>query len=164
MAYTPQLNGRVKRKHRHLLDTVRALRSHANLPIRFCEHGILTATYLINKMPVNVLDRTLPFEKLHVKMRDGIQAMNAELKALEKNETWSLATLPPGHKPISSKWVYKTKYKPTGLVKRLKAKLVVRGFNQKEGLDDKDTFSPVTKLATMRVLIALATAKEWPLH
>nr|GEY10403.1 retrovirus-related Pol polyprotein from transposon TNT 1-94 [Tanacetum cinerariifolium] len=93
-----------------------------------------------------------------------IKAINDELAALKKNETQTLTTLPPGHKPITSKWVYKIKYLPTGIMDKLKAKLVVRGFNQKEGIDYKHTFSPVAKLATMRVLVALATAKELPLH
>ncbi|GKB26563.1 retrovirus-related pol polyprotein from transposon TNT 1-94 [Tanacetum coccineum] len=87
-----------------------------------------------------------------------IQAMNAELTTLEKNITWSLATLPSGNKPITSKWVFKTKYNPHDTVERLKARLVVRGFNQQEGLDYKHTFLPVAKLETVRVLIALATA------
>nr|GEZ61604.1 hypothetical protein [Tanacetum cinerariifolium]GEZ62660.1 hypothetical protein [Tanacetum cinerariifolium] len=93
-----------------------------------------------------------------------VKAMEAELAALERNETWIVTELPPGHKPITFKWVYKTEYKPTGVVDRLKARLEVKGFNQKEGLDYKHTFYPVAKLATVRVLIALATAKQWPLH
>nr|GEV20505.1 hypothetical protein [Tanacetum cinerariifolium] len=68
MAYTPQHNGRVERKHMHLLDTERAIRSHANLPIRFWGDCILTATYLSNKMPVKALDWKSPFEKLHGKL------------------------------------------------------------------------------------------------
>lgn len=63
-----------------------------------------------------------------------------------------------------SKWVYKTKFKQDSTVERLKARLVIRGIHQKEGRDYKLTFSPVAKLAMIRVLIALATAKEWPLH
>nr|GEY45554.1 hypothetical protein [Tanacetum cinerariifolium] len=93
-----------------------------------------------------------------------VEAMNKELKAMEKNNTWTLTELPSGHKAITSKWVYKTNFKPTGIIERLKARLVVRGFNQKEGLNYKHTFSPVAKLSTIRVLIAIATAKEWPLH
>ncbi|GJR20812.1 retrovirus-related pol polyprotein from transposon TNT 1-94 [Tanacetum coccineum] len=65
MAYTSQPIGRVERKHRHLLDTARALRSHANFPIRFWGDCILAATYLINKMPVKILDWRSPFEKLY---------------------------------------------------------------------------------------------------
>ncbi|GJY74052.1 retrovirus-related pol polyprotein from transposon TNT 1-94 [Tanacetum coccineum] len=93
-----------------------------------------------------------------------VQAMNTELEALEKNNTWSLSNLPPGHKPITYKWVYKTKFNPDGGVERLKARLVVRGFNRQEGVDYKHTFSPVSKLARVRVLIAIATAKQWPLQ
>ncbi|GJX71996.1 retrovirus-related pol polyprotein from transposon TNT 1-94, partial [Tanacetum coccineum] len=60
--------------------------------------------------------------------------------------------------------VFKTKYNPDGLVERKKTRLVVSGFNQQEGLYYKHTFSPVAKLATFRVIIALAIAKQWPLH
>nr|GEY20070.1 hypothetical protein [Tanacetum cinerariifolium] len=93
-----------------------------------------------------------------------IKAMNVELATLEKNEKWILTTLPPCHKAITSKWVYKNKYLPAGIVDKLKARLVVNGFNRKEGLDYKHTFSPVAKLATVRVLVSLATVKECPLH
>nr|GEU33498.1 retrovirus-related Pol polyprotein from transposon TNT 1-94 [Tanacetum cinerariifolium] len=93
-----------------------------------------------------------------------IEAMNKELVDLESNITWTLTSLPSGHIHISSKWVYKTKYHPDGSEERKKARLVVRGFNQKEGLDYKHTFSPVAKLAIVRVLVALAAAKQWPLH
>ncbi|GJW70280.1 retrovirus-related pol polyprotein from transposon RE1 [Tanacetum coccineum] len=93
-----------------------------------------------------------------------VEAMDKELEALERNNTWELTTLPAGHKPITFKWVYKIKYNPDATIERLKARLVVRGFNQKEGQDYKHTFSPVAKLAIVRVLIALATAKEWDLH
>nr|GEU39674.1 retrovirus-related Pol polyprotein from transposon TNT 1-94 [Tanacetum cinerariifolium] len=93
-----------------------------------------------------------------------VEAMEKELKALEINDTWQLTELPEGHKAISSKWVYKIKYFPNRKVERYKARLVIRGFDQKEGVDSKHTFSPVAKAATVRVLIAIATAKGWPIH
>ncbi|GKC39641.1 retrovirus-related pol polyprotein from transposon TNT 1-94 [Tanacetum coccineum] len=92
------------------------------------------------------------------------KAIDKEVADLKSNKTWTLTSLPFSHKPITSKWVYKTKYNFDGPVERKKARLVVRGFNQQEGLDYKRTFSLVTKLATVRVLIALATAKQWSLH
>nr|GEV60494.1 hypothetical protein [Tanacetum cinerariifolium] len=102
--------------------------------------------------------------KQAIQHKGWVKAMEAELAALERNETWTVTELPPGHKPITFKWVYKIEYKPTNVVDRLKARLVVKGFNQKEGLDYTPTFYPVAKLATVRVLIALATAKQWPLR
>nr|GEU50924.1 hypothetical protein [Tanacetum cinerariifolium] len=77
-----------------------------------------------------------------------VEAMEKELKTLEINNTWQLTELPEGHKAISSKWVYKIKYFPNGKVERYKARLVIRGFDQKEGVDYKHTFSPVAKTAT----------------
>jgi len=95
---------------------------------------------------------------------EWVMAMDQELQALEANQTWFLTTLPPGQKALSSKWVYKTKYRPDGSVERHKARLVIRGFEQVKDKDYKHTFSPVAKLTSVRVFIALATVKSWPLY
>ena len=91
-------------------------------------------------------------------------AMERELNALQKNDTWVLTTLPPGKKALSSKWVYKTKYKADGSIERHKARLVIRGFAQVKDKDYKHTFSPIAKITTVRVLIGLAAAMNWDLH
>ena len=88
-------------------------------------------------------------------------AMQQELTALEQNHTWVLTSLPPSKRALTSKWVYKTKYKPDGSIERHKALLVIRGFEQIKDKDYKHTFSPVAKLTTVRIFIAMATAKAW---
>ncbi|KAJ0532312.1 putative RNA-directed DNA polymerase [Helianthus annuus] len=93
-----------------------------------------------------------------------VEAMNKEMEALFRNNTWVLADLPQGRKAIGCKWVYRVKYKSNGEVERFKARLVAKGFNQREGLDFGETFSPVVKMVTVRTVITLAVFFEWPLY
>ena len=87
--------------------------------------------------------------------------MAAEISALEANHTWTLTTLPPHKKTIGCKWLYKVKYKSDGTVERYKAKLVAKGFTQKEGLDYIKTFSHVAKLVTIKCLLVVAAVQGW---
>ncbi|KAK2459095.1 putative mitochondrial protein [Trifolium repens] len=92
------------------------------------------------------------------------KAMQAELLALEKTGTWFLVDKPLHVKPIGCRWVYKVKHHANGTVERYKARLVAKGYNQIEGLDYFDTYSPVAKLTTVRLVIALASIHHWFLH
>ena len=92
------------------------------------------------------------------------KAMEAEILALEENGTWILVDLPPNATPIGSKWVYKIKCHADGSIERYKARLVAKGYTQTEGVDYFDTFSPVAKMTTIRLLLAVASINHWHLH
>ena len=79
--------------------------------------------------------------------------MQEELYALTNNNTWTMIPLPPSHRPINCKWIFKIKYNYDGTVERYKAQLVVKGFTQHEGIDYKETFASVAKLITVLYLL-----------
>nr|XP_016458147.1 PREDICTED: uncharacterized protein LOC107781862 [Nicotiana tabacum] len=90
-------------------------------------------------------------------------AMKKEFETLEANGTWEIVQLPLGKKPIDCKWVYKVKYKADGTIKRYKARLVLRGDTQVEGIDFHETFSPVVKMSIVKTLIVVKVKNKWPL-
>jgi hypothetical protein len=92
------------------------------------------------------------------------QAMIEELSAIEKNQTWEMVVLPAGKKAIAVKWVFKLKLNPDGSVAKYKARLVARGFLQREGLDYSEVYSPVARIETVRLVVALANARNWPMY
>ncbi|KAK0586824.1 hypothetical protein LWI29_012854 [Acer saccharum] len=86
------------------------------------------------------------------------------LISMKYNKVWELVPLPEGAKPIGCKWIFKTKRDSKGNVERYKARLVAKGFTQKEGIDFKETFSPVSMKDYFRTIMALVAHFDLELH
>jgi len=90
--------------------------------------------------------------------------MNLEHQALLRNETWHLVPRPKGKNIISCKWVYKVKRESEGSIDRYKARLVAKGYKQRYGIDYEDTFSPMVKAVTIRLILSLTMSNDWCLR
>ncbi|XP_070029692.1 uncharacterized protein [Nicotiana sylvestris] len=92
------------------------------------------------------------------------EVVNSEIESILSNHTWELVDLPSGNKTLGSKWISKKKIKDDGTIDKYKARLVVKGFRQREGLDYFDTYSSVTRITSIRMLIALAALYGLQIH
>ncbi|GAU50018.1 hypothetical protein TSUD_331710 [Trifolium subterraneum] len=142
--YTPQQNGSAERRNRTIMNMVRCMIRGKHLPKELWGEA------------VNFEDA--------VKDEKWLNAMNEEIESIERNNTWELVDLPHGKKAIGVKWVYKVKLNPKGEITTHKARLVVKGFLQKEGIDFNEVFAPVARMETIRLVTALAHHNNWLMH
>ena len=87
-----------------------------------------------------------------------------ELRSIHKHQTWTLVPKPADKKIIAVKWIYRTKYNADGTVNKLKARLVAKGFIQQARVNYGDTFAPLARLDTIKLLLAVATQQNWLVH
>ena len=92
------------------------------------------------------------------------RAMDEEYSSLMKNHTWDLCPLLKGRKLVRCRWVYRTKYAADGSIDRYKARLVAKGFSQVEGIDYSETFAPVAKMNSIRLVLSLAASQGWTVY
>lgn len=89
-----------------------------------------------------------------------VAAMQTEMDALHHLETWTLVPRPSDRTIVKCRWVYAVKRTITGLVERYRARLVAKGFSQKAGVDFDETFSPVVKYDSLRIILSIAAAEN----
>lgn len=132
------------------------LRLKRNVPPRRLSYKVQRQDIYINEPKTweDILD--LPKREREL----WIEAACEEIKSFNQHQVWELADLPPGKNLLSSKWVFKAKLNSEGQVDTYKARLVARGFSQKYGEDYDETFAPVVKHETIRVLLALAAQRK----
>ncbi|RVW49668.1 Retrovirus-related Pol polyprotein from transposon TNT 1-94 [Vitis vinifera] len=92
------------------------------------------------------------------------EAINDEMDSIMSNQTWELVNLPPGSKPIGCKWVFRRKYHTDGMIQTFKARLVAKGFKQREGIDYFDTYAPVARTTSIRILFVLTSIHNLFVH
>lgn len=90
--------------------------------------------------------------------------MQEEWAAIQKNNTWELVEAPTDQKIIGLKWIFKTKYRADGEIQKYKARIVAKGYSQEQGVDYDEVFSPVARIETVRMLLALAAHRRWKVY
>lgn len=96
-----------------------------------------------------------------IKGNEWRRAMAIEMEAVERNGTWELTELPQDRKAIDLKWIYKIKRDANGNIVKHKARIVAKGYVQKQGVDLDEVYAPVTRIEIIRLLLALSAKENW---
>ena len=122
--------------------------AQTHLPLKFWWNAFHTATYLINR-PTPILNN---------------KSAPQSCSALVKNQTWILVQPTSPVKVVGNKWVFRIKHNADGSVSRYKARLVAKGFHQTQCIDYNETFSPVVKASTVKLILNLVVLNHWSLR
>ncbi|GJZ88510.1 retrotransposon protein, putative, ty1-copia subclass [Tanacetum coccineum] len=116
-------------------------------------------SFMVKKEPTSYRETVTSSEGHQCK-----EAIKSEIDSILQNHTWELVDLPPGCKPLGYKWIFKKKMKADGTIDKYKARLVIKGFRQREGLDYFDNYSPVTRITSIRMILPIAVLKNFEVH
>ena len=90
--------------------------------------------------------------------------MIEEYQSIMKNDVWDVVPRPKEKSVVTSKWIYKIKHAADGSIEKYKARFVARGFSQKEGIYYEETFAPISRYTSIRLVLALATVMKCKIH
>lgn len=120
-----------------------------------CSVGIVDQRWKDLKDPLNIRQALASPDKVK-----WTEAMKTEMEVIESNNVFELAELPPNRKALGTKWVLKKKLITQGEIDKYKARLVVQGFRQKYGSDFLETFAPVMRFETARLIFDIAAKHD----
>ena len=121
--------------------------------------GLDFLTYMLEGEPRTYKEAVNSIEGLMWK-----EVINSEIESILHNLTWELVDLPPGCKPLSSKWVFKRKRKVDGSIDKYKARLVIKGYRQTEGLNYFETYSLITRINSIRMVLTIDVLRNLEVH
>lgn len=139
----------------------KGINKHVALPPRRVRRAREFPGYIVYNAMVAQFDK--PDSVQHaISSKEKIEwekAMREEMDSLKENKAWVSVPRPEKQKVVGCKWVFKVKTNECGNVSRYKARLVAKGFDQREGVDYLETFSPVVRHSSLRLLFALAAER-----
>nr|GEX64176.1 retrotransposon protein, putative, Ty1-copia subclass [Tanacetum cinerariifolium] len=170
--YTSQHNGVSERINRTLLDMVRSMMSQTTLPKSFWDYALETVARILNMVPTKEVEKT-PYENSLINQEASGSLKDLEI--IQEEDTHPSLDTSLNHDdddleidepqsdiiPIRSKWLFKKKTDMDGNVHIYKAHLVAKGYTQTSGIDYEETFSPVTDIRAIRILIAIAAYYDY---
>nr|GEU45217.1 zinc finger, CCHC-type [Tanacetum cinerariifolium] len=177
---------RGERKNRALKEMVNSMLSYSSLSEGFWGEAIAIVTLSDPKRKTlgeKVIDciffgysehsKAYSIEEDPRTYNEAMQSWNAtfwkeviddEIGSIMEYNTWVLSDLPPGCKPLGCKWIFKRKIKVNGTIDKFIARLVIQGFKEKEWIDYFDTYAPITRITTIRLLLVLAAIHNLVIH
>ncbi|GJZ26285.1 retrovirus-related pol polyprotein from transposon TNT 1-94 [Tanacetum coccineum] len=134
----------------------------------FCDAQSITHNFSAPRTPQSdgVVERKNQPKNVNKALGDEscVVAIQEELNQFVANDVWDLVPLPKNQSIIGTKWVYWNKLDENGIVSRNKARLVAQGYNQQEGIDYDETYTPVARLEFVRILLVIACANDFKLY
>ncbi|GJZ20306.1 zinc finger, CCHC-type containing protein [Tanacetum coccineum] len=172
--YTPQQDGISERKNRVLKEMVNSMLSYLGLSQGFWGEAMAVVRLPNPKLKtldergiecifIGYAEHSKAF-RFYAIEPNVFKAINDEMYSIMSNNTWVLVDLPPGCKPLGFKWIFKRNPKVDGTIKKFKARLVIQGFRQNSWIDYFDTYAPVIRISTIRLLIAMASIHNLIFH
>ena len=153
---------------KHTADINVANQLPRRLRHRIVKRGISLSAFMsnirIDEKPIAVEDN-IPYQYRDIAglpdADEYYKAVDVELENMKRNNVWTESALPEGKRAVSMRWVFALKHDSSGRIAKYKARLVARGFSQTHNQDYFETYSPVVRYTTLRIVLHLATANNW---